>query len=95
MLHQIMLPTSKASLQVLLRCLAVVEAPEAEVLRLASQAPLLVQLPDRQFGASAVLQSQQIPGHAGRPYVDLSSFSDTLLRTVNGDLVITCPIRCK
>lgn len=35
-------------------------------MRLASQAPVLVQLPDRQFGASAVLQSHLIPGHAGR-----------------------------
>jgi len=33
--------------------------------RLAAQAPVLVQLPDRQFGASAVLQSHLIPSHAG------------------------------
>ena len=35
-------------------------------MRLAAQAPVLVQLPERQFGASAVLQSHLIPSHAGK-----------------------------
>ncbi|CAL8463431.1 g2965 [Coccomyxa elongata] len=44
---------------------AVLEAPQSEVVQLASSAPVLVKFPDRAWGASAVLPQHLLPSQTG------------------------------
>lgn len=41
------------------------EVPQSEVVRLANSAPVLVKLPDRAWGASAILPQHVLPAEAG------------------------------